>query len=184
MIKPTFTRIPQDVLRPKLQHLEVLAEKALVTGVWSCPTYASILTDGSHDEVGFGWDATEASGTVGAGASGKWGTYSTSGVWRSGGEESKSTYFPLFRLETTKTRKFMDIWKSYRTSPIPTPEGDNTFRPYAPPWGLLDQEGNEVPLDDDVRSCLLSLFFLMPSSISFDLTPALFYRCHRTSNRQ
>jgi len=152
MVKPTYTTIPKDTLRPKLQLLDVLAEKALVSGVWSCPTYALILTDGSGAEAGFTWSASNAAGVARAGTFGKWATHSTSGVWRCGGEDVESTFFPLLCLETPKTRKFMDIWKRYRTTPVPTPEGDYTFRLYPTPWGHLNQEGDEVPLVDDISS--------------------------------
>ncbi|KAJ3554339.1 hypothetical protein NM688_g3160 [Phlebia brevispora] len=150
LFKPAESRIrDKAILLEKLQYNEVLAEKALVTSVYKCPMYALLLTADKHGKA----DAAIGLSIANVGTSslrGKWHCHSTSGVWRTAGEDGNSTFRPLYTLRTPKTRTFMERLMKRRAEVKPT--GEMTFHAYQPPWGRLDDEGEELPpevSDDD-----------------------------------
>jgi len=148
LVKPTESSIT-DLAKvlPKLQHHPELADKALVTDVFTCPMYALLLVRDSdaQAEAAIGvtiFDGSQASASVQA----KWHFSNTSGLRRCGGEGGRSLFYPLFTLWTPKTKSFLDRLKGRREGPIL--EGEDTFMPYPAPWAALDSNGDE--LEDDV----------------------------------
>jgi len=142
--KPTELIIKdKEMLLPHLQFNKTLEDKALVTSVYTCPMFAMLLTNNRDKtaEAAIGLSVLEGTGT--AGLKGNWHHYSTSGVWKSGGQEGDSIFHPLYALRTPKTRSWLAKWLGRRGEP----EGGDTFLPYQPPWDVLDEDGNEVTTD-------------------------------------
>ncbi len=77
-----------------------------------------------------------------AGVNFKWFSQSSSGVWKSGGEEGDHTYFPLYDLRAPKTKSFIE--RLIKRREVVDLEGENAFYPYQAPWGALDEDGDEV----------------------------------------
>jgi hypothetical protein len=129
-------------LMPKLQHNETLAEKALVTSVFSCPMYSLLLKDekDTSGEVAIGLSLFDTP-DLGAHSRAQWHHYNVSGVVKTGGESANSTFYPLYSLRTPKTRSWMDTVLGRRRGR--DPEGEDTFYNYQPPWGPLDDQGDE-----------------------------------------
>ncbi|PSR74590.1 hypothetical protein PHLCEN_2v9767 [Hermanssonia centrifuga] len=150
MFRPQESRIKgQGTLLPKLQHKTPLSDKALVTSVYSCPMYALLLAS-EKDVKADAAIGLSLANVGGASVRGTWHCYSSSGVWRTGGQNGDATFRPLYRLRTPKTKNFLEKLFDRRGASVP--EGENTFQPYHPPWGQLDEGGEEVPPespDDD-----------------------------------
>jgi len=113
-----------------------------------------VLTDSAA------WRADAAIGlrfmdVAGASMSGTWHHYSTSGVWRSGGQEGGLTFHPLYTLKTPKPKGWLERMLNRRGDLEQEPSED-TFITYQPPWDVLDDDGNEIipesPLKDEVSN--------------------------------
>ncbi|KAF5357304.1 hypothetical protein D9758_005892 [Tetrapyrgos nigripes] len=128
-------------LFPRIQFNETLEGKALITSVYTCPRFALLLTDNAAEQadVAIGLSVMNIAG---ASVSGTWHHYSTSGLWRSGGQEGGLTFHPLYTLRTPKTKSWLKRVLGRRGET--EPEGENTFLQYQPPWNVLDDEGNEI----------------------------------------
>ncbi|KAA1473175.1 hypothetical protein DENSPDRAFT_930804 [Dentipellis sp. KUC8613] len=134
-----------------LPHLtEALQGKALVESVYKCPMYALVLTQKSDagSDVAVGLDLAKGGGAM---LKGHWNYYTSSGVWRSGGEDGGSTYYPLYTLRTPKPPNFLARLLGHRGpgEPLEMPEGEDGFETYQPPWNVLNDEGEEYTPSDE-----------------------------------
>lgn len=51
-------------------------------------------------------------------------------------------FYPLYDLRTPKTKNFVQRLLDRRQ--VADLEGENAFYPYQPPWGTLDEDGDEM----------------------------------------
>ncbi|TFY79557.1 hypothetical protein EWM64_g4456 [Hericium alpestre] len=136
----------RSMLLPKLT--DTLKDRALVTSVFECGMFALLLTQKAEQlsDAAVGLNLLEK---VGIGLNGTWNHYTSSGVWRCGGEEGKSIFYPLYSLRQPKVQK--PRWKrllGLRGSPEVQYEDEDDFEAYQPPWNVLDDDGNEIPTSD------------------------------------
>jgi hypothetical protein len=98
MIKPVLTEIPNQGKMRKLLDIPVLKGKAIVTEVYSCPAYASVLTSEKNGSasIGFTVQAPTHVPALSAGLEklGSWEVNSSSGTWRHASDpEEKYCYY-------------------------------------------------------------------------------------------
>jgi len=154
MLNPAIRKFPKEGdLKPLLKVVnEELKGKVLVTSAITCDAYGFIIGHGSNEYASLGLaGGTTAALPVsgGAGAQFSWIYSSTVGVWKVGSPEGQ-TYHPIFELSVLK--RGWEFWNdnkpvTYRDGvdgPVPS---DSPFQAYAPPWGSLDEEGEEI--DDE-----------------------------------
>jgi hypothetical protein len=96
------------------------------------------------------------------GATLSWDHSSTAGVWKVGSEPG-CTYMPLLELSMLRS-----WWRNWSNDPVtkrtfdgivyqelPLKDPDNPFASFLPPWGPLDENGEEVPKPEASFSNLL-----------------------------
>jgi len=146
LIKPVEVTINNVAsLLPQLQ--ESLANKLLITTVYECPCYALLFTDEANAEATLGFNLDVGPG-LGLTSASQLVYHSSSGAWRTGGGNvslsAPAVYYPLVTLRTPKPRRF---WSLFRSGDLA--EGAETFDPYTPPWGELDDNGQEIADESD-----------------------------------
>jgi hypothetical protein len=138
-----------------LQTKPQLADKAVVTKVYKCNAYARLITEtGRTGEVYVGFKANispSSSAASGINSTAEfdqlWQTFSDAGVWTTGTRVApdQSEFTPLVTLRQIMPK---DPASGFR-DPLPPPIADeDEMRDYIPPWGELDEEGNEIDEDD------------------------------------
>jgi hypothetical protein len=136
-----------------LQDQPELADSAVVTKVYQCSAYAQLITDhGQSGQVYVGFKAgnpTDAVPTAAssAGVEQAWQTFSQTGQWSTGiHHASTPPYTPLATIRQIRPK---EPTMGFR-DPIPPEITDTSeMENYIPPWGELDEEGDEIDPDSD-----------------------------------
>lgn len=137
-----------------LQNQANLADNAFVTKVYHCSAYAQLITDhGQSGKVHIGFKAdmiptgAESTSVPPTAFDQAWQTFSQTGHWSTGiYHPSPPSYMPLATIRQIRPKEptlgFRD--------PIPPAIMDkDEMENYIPPWGELDEEGDEIDPDDD-----------------------------------
>jgi hypothetical protein len=136
-----------------IQNRPELADKAFVTKVYRCSAYAQLITDyGQSGRVCVGFKATpatvptaEPSGSVALGED-VWQTISQAGAWNTGIYHPSALYTPLVTLRQITPK---EPTTGYRDRLPPAITDEQEMEDYIPPWGELDEEGDEVDPDSE-----------------------------------
>ena len=139
-----------------------MVDKAFVTKVYRCAAFAQLLTDyGQSGRVYAGFkgntNATPSSSTtptpsgsasdVGSAVNREWVTSSQPGTWTTGRRsDGPRPYTPLATLRQI-TPKEPSI--GYRDAMPPVITDEREMEDYIPPWGELDEQGDEVDPESD-----------------------------------
>jgi hypothetical protein len=152
MINPKLHELQYEGrLQAFLQTKPELIDKAFVTKVYRCSTYALLITNGHSGQVYVGFKAETPGPTptiqVGAGVSGNW--QMSSQGWSTGKYHAlRCPYSPLATLRQVEAKQPIS---TFRES-FPLPEGYTDtvqMADYIPPWGELDENGMEIDVDKD-----------------------------------
>jgi len=132
-----------------IQNLPHLTDKAFVTKVYRCSAYALLLTEyGRFGKVyvGFRSNDDSTSATTPAGGDRAWQTYSPTGIWNIGTyQPSAAPYTPLVTLKQIRPKESTMGFRDWLPPEITDTE---EMRNYIPPWGDLDEHGDELYPDD------------------------------------
>ncbi|KAG9120466.1 hypothetical protein FRC07_004033 [Ceratobasidium sp. 392] len=149
------------IIFPRLDGVKKLNGKAIVIETLTCPAYALLLTDkgrGGSASVTLETWVSGAGASVGPGIGGKWKYESQTGVWRTayGYRTDEKTgqsavFTPLFTLRTTTRR----LWPRYRGGEAIT----HQYEGYELPWKILDEDGEEEDVADDVADSPVSALY-------------------------
>ncbi|KAG8896134.1 hypothetical protein FRB99_009056 [Tulasnella sp. 403] len=130
----------------QLGKIDSLGGKSLVTGVRTCPAYVMYLSESAKSEASFEFNASlpiphvpvvSAGGGVGAG----WKSSYSGGLYREGVDAAgKESFTALIEL---KSMARPSMFKLAGVEGLAL-ESDRTT---APPWGALDEDGNEIRVD-------------------------------------
>jgi len=146
---PRKAYIPPDVILDKLAAVPLLKEKALVTGVVTCPAYSLYLSASNKEIIDVAFAGTlpvHPEVTAGGAVEAVWWTQNIAGVHRHACDKSGSySYTPLYTLQTVRKKGILR-----RDSPVPDPEGDDLWVVAQEPWDPLDNDGVEEPFEDTV----------------------------------
>jgi hypothetical protein len=164
MVNPVLRRFPRNGnLKPVLEIVnEELNGKVLVTEAVTCEAYALIVSCGRDQSATIGIVAShqpptspplpvEAGATPSAvevGTEFSWIHSSTAGVWKVGSHPG-STYTPLLELSMLKR-----WWRDWSHDPVTQrnshelTHSDTPFASFLPPWGPLDEDGEEIPMPE------------------------------------
>ncbi|KAJ7842648.1 hypothetical protein B0H14DRAFT_1026643 [Mycena olivaceomarginata] len=178
MAEPRSTLLPSDVLRTRLADVPALRGKSLVTETVACHAYTLYLSSSSEDSISLALLATvpaAAPGAAGGEASGRWWKQTGSGLFRDGWEQpGTECYTPLFVLKHVQPRKsFVSrVFGGSGGTGGPGGEagdggwgnepevnidlgrlnwmgGEELWQDVQRPWGPLNEEGEEEPLQDN-----------------------------------
>ncbi|KAG8781985.1 hypothetical protein FRC12_021316 [Ceratobasidium sp. 428] len=149
------------IIFPRLAKIKKLKDKAVVVETLTCPAYALLLTDkgrGGSASVTLETWVSGAGVSVGPGVGGRWKAESQTGVWRTAygyrtdERTAKDAVFtPLFTLRTTNRR----LWPRYRGGEAIT----HQYEGYELPWKILDEDGEEEEVADDVTDSPVSALY-------------------------
>jgi hypothetical protein len=149
-----MTRIDnQGYLKKLFEDGRLKSDRAIVTEVHACPSYALVLCGNNSGEAlfGFGARTPQISGIAGrADIELGWVGRITSGELQSAHDkDGQDRYYPLFELRGLKPKGAVN---DLRDSPLPMPkEGElEQLCAYPTPWGLLDDDGSEMDFVDKV----------------------------------
>jgi len=145
LIDPVLVEIAYEgnLHRFLIKHKE-LRDKALVTQLYKCTTYAALLTNGEKGEAYAGFHADSslpAQMTTGRGGTVTWSTQCETGTWHTGiYEPGKYRYTPLCTLRSIRPRE----WGKIRGAPkVDNPDDIDVMLDYYPPWNDLEADGTE-----------------------------------------
>jgi hypothetical protein len=134
-----------------IQNIPELAEKAFVTKLYRCSTYARLVTDyGQCGEVYIGFRAnTKSAPTVSATTAApshpvieRWETFSQLGNWTTGVYHPfDPPYTPLATLRQITPKGPVN---GFRDSIPPDVTDEEEMKDYIPPWGELDERGDQI----------------------------------------
>jgi len=133
-----------------IQNKPELADKAVVTKVYKCSAYARLVTDhGRSGQVFVGFKPTNSAPVAPSVTSSDsittadeaWLTISHAGTWNTGTYDPLPLYTPLVTLRQI-TPKEPSI--GYRDRMPPEITDTQDMEDYIPPWGELDEQGDEV----------------------------------------
>lgn len=133
------------------KQYEMLRNKALVTQLVKCTTYAILLTNGEKGEAyaGFHVDVPIPTGvpvTAGGGTKVGWKTDCVNGAWSTGVYEAGvHKYTPLCTLRNIRAKEWAKIRGVSRRL---APQGVRMLD-YNPPWGELNADGSELRDEDE-----------------------------------
>jgi hypothetical protein len=137
-----------------MQNQLHLADKAVVTKVYKCNAYARLITEaGQTGEIYVGFKANRSPSSSAASSADAipefdqlWQTSSSAGAWITGTcIVDQEQFTPLVTLRQIMPREPTTGFRD----PLPPPIADeDEMRDYIPPWGELDEEGNEIDEDD------------------------------------
>jgi hypothetical protein len=153
----------EGILHRFIQDKPAVADKAFVTKVYRCSAFARLLTDyGQTGQVYVGFNGntntTPSSSTtptptptptpsgsasdVGSGVNRQWLTSSQPGTWTTGRySDGPPHYTPLATLRQITPK---DPTIGYRDAMPPVITDKREMEDYIPPWGELDEQGDEV----------------------------------------
>jgi hypothetical protein len=154
MIKPVMTKFPRDGnLKPLLRLIEEeLDGKVLVTSIINCPAYGFVVNRGKNQSVTISLSLAAppfAPVPITAGGGGEISlvNQSTSGSWKVGSTVG-CTYTPLFELSILKRWWGLSgnqpTTKRNQLTVFNPKDDEEPFSPYMAPWGVLDDDGEEV----------------------------------------
>jgi hypothetical protein len=136
-----------------IQNKPELGDKAFVTKVYECSAYARLITEcgqAGQIYVGFKGNGDFTSSTSAINISSdrvvqEWRTFSQAGDWSTGIYHPTPKYTPLATLRQVIPKAPA---VGYR-DPIPPEIVDADEMPdYIPPWGDLDEQGDEIDPED------------------------------------
>jgi len=133
-------------LLPKLRDVKQLSDKALVTSVFSAPSYALLLTEanakGGTVVVTLAL-AVPGNSEVQVGTHYHWDVENFSGVSKHGPPLGEvGPFYPLYTLKTPKSPSFLERLRGIRGRDEENIDGEDAFYPYQVPWNI-DEDGNE-----------------------------------------
>lgn len=135
-----------------IQNKPELADKAFVTKVYHCSAYAQLVTDyGQSGQVYVGYKTSDSTPTftpagsasdLGAGAERRWLTSTHPGKWTTGAiQNAPAAYTPLVTLRQITPK---EPTLGFRDRLPPEITDDQEMQNYIPPWGELDEQGEEI----------------------------------------
>ncbi len=147
LIDPVLVEIAYEGnLYKFLTKKQELKDKALVTQLTKCTTYALLLTNGEKGSAYAGFHAgaplpVAVPLTAGGGAKVGWSTESGSGSWSTGiYEPGVYRYTPLCTLRSINAKE----WGKIRGAPKADPDNVDVMLDYYPPWNDLREDGTEL----------------------------------------
>jgi hypothetical protein len=154
MIDPVLQEFEfEGRLRPFILSKPEFIDKAIVTKVYRCATFARLLTNGHIGQVYVGFRAgaplpTPVPVEASAGIENLWKVYSQVGDWSTGKyDPAQYQYSPLVKLRQVRPEIPTDGWRGPLPPPITDPDREGMMD-YFPPWGELNDKGRDV---DDVE---------------------------------
>ncbi|KAF7789561.1 hypothetical protein EIP86_000507 [Pleurotus ostreatoroseus] len=152
MYQPRTTDLPKDVILGKLSKVQALKSPGiyLVTKVVSCPAYALQISDKGSSSVRVKFvgqlPISAAPGvTVGGQMGVGWKSEHVGSSYQEAcNVKGEYTYCPLFSLKQVRPKPSIKFRQAGDTR-----KGDDTWVDIVPPWAPLDEEGDEIPYEDD-----------------------------------
>ena len=156
MINPELHELrPEGRLQNFVNSIPSLMDKAFVTKVYHCSTYALHITNGQSGQVYVGFQAGGSPVTgvpveVGVGADHYWQTSNQSGSWSTGKYDSLRPYTPLATLRQIQSQA---PTSGYRDgTPLSSDIDSHELADYIPPWGDLDEFGRDICDDEEMEA--------------------------------
>jgi len=143
-------------LRPFILSHPEFIDKAFVTKVYRCSTFARLLTNGRRGQIYVGFSAgvplpVPVLVEVGAGIEQAWKVYSQIGDWSTGKyKPGEIQYAPLAKLRQVRPEVPTDGWRGPMPPPITDPDTQGMMD-YFPPWGELNEKGRDVDDEEEVE---------------------------------
>ncbi|KAG9313689.1 hypothetical protein JVU11DRAFT_6036 [Chiua virens] len=154
MHRPRQVSIPPNMVLGPLYEVDMLIRKWLVTSVNVCPAYSMYLSNKSGERVSLALVAeTPVQTATGVTADAKsgfhWWTDAQTGLLRNACDEAGNYAFkPLYSLRYPIKR----VRRFFRDKIRPEPTGDDLWYNESPPWEPLDEDGEEDPIDDELKA--------------------------------
>jgi len=147
MDRPRISHIPPNELLKQLVDVHTLEDKVLVTEVVSWPAYSLYLSSKQTDLISLALlvAAPQPGAVASVGGGSKWWKKNATGLLRSACDNAYS-FSPLFALKKIPKKGFT----LFRDGQVATPEGDDLWVDAQPPWGALDEDGEEEPFEDTI----------------------------------
>ncbi|KAH8099815.1 hypothetical protein BXZ70DRAFT_1008795 [Cristinia sonorae] len=145
MYKYSLVTVPDEFFNEDLSSFECLKGKQIVTQVYVCPAYALYLSNKNNETFSLALRATSPTGVPGISAgshlSMNWVSHDVSGLFHHG-SNANSSFYPLLVIKEVRR-----LGSRRREAPEPgvpvLPEGTPGWFNIEPPWGDLDEEGDE-----------------------------------------
>jgi hypothetical protein len=134
------------------EHRSDLREKAFVTKVYKCSTYALLLTDGQAGQIWVGFKASVplpagVPAKVGAGTEHTWKVQNQLGSWTTGKyTPGQHLYVPLATLRQVIPEIPAVGWRDALPPPLSDLDKEGMVDFY-PPWGALNEDGSVFESD-------------------------------------
>lgn len=139
-----------------IQNQPLLADKAFVTKVYRCSAYAHLITEhGQSGRVCVGFKPSSSNAAIptitplesSTQANETWQTIGEAGTWTTGSyHPSPPLYTPLATLRQITPK---EPTTGYRDRLPPEITDDQEMEDYIPPWGELDEQGDEIDPDSE-----------------------------------